>query len=579
MYRVLLIVCLLSSLVFAQQEAAPVYDPDFEVELGLFNRFFTGGDAQGAYFHAQKMLEIANRKHMPAREVAAGEWAVGEALRKMQRLADAEPHLRRSLALRESVLPKTHYRVLQSLDALGNVLYLENKYAEAIPLTERSLAIFATMPDRDGPDECAYGMALERLGVMEGAKNNLDKAEGLLIRASRSLGEAGLGCGQLHGVFYNLANVFWLENRKAKVEEVYQAAVKVFTPETNEDPDYHYGYYLMCLAGVYTSEKRYDEADGLYKKAIQAASHVESREGPGASPDLLADITRAYKAMLEESGQKGEVAAVEQQQRAASAIASSDSQHPEWQLEALKNGARQAEQEKRFADAEKDLRQRVEVARNLGPRDSRTVLAEVDLGLFLERRRQSDEALRVVEKALAEARQNFNDDPQVLGSAYAGLVVLYTDRHDDPGLESVLKASTELWAKQPNQADMRYAGALLALGQFYRLRKQYAKAEPLYLESLNIVERTQGADSFHTLSAVEGLGYLYKQMGVFDKAETYYRRALALYEKQYGADSPILSQPLYQLAEVMRNLGRPKEADELAARSERLAHLVPTAQK
>lgn len=577
MYRLLLIICLLSSFAFAQQEAAPVYDPDFEVELNLFNRFFTGGDAQGAYVHAQKMLDIATRKNMPPREVGAAEWAVGEALRKMQRLSEAEPHLRRSLALRESVLPRTHYRVLQSLDALGNVLYLENKYDEAARLTERSLAIYATMPDRDGPDECAYGMALQRLGAMSAAKKNLDKAEGLLIRATKSFATVGEGCGQLHGVYFSLAGVYWLENRKDKVEEAYRAAVRTFAPEAEEDPDYHYGFYLSCLAGVYTSEKRYDEADALYKQSIQAATHVATGEGSAASAELMASITRDYKSMLEASGRRGELAAVEQQRRAATSIAAGDPARPEMQLQTLQEEAQRAEQEKRFDDAEKDLRQELEIARGLGPQDGRGILAEVDLGLFLERRNHPDEALRVTEQALAEARQGFNDDPDILGRVYSALVVLYSDRRNDVGLESILKQSVDIWAKNP--ADPRYPGALGALGQFYASRRQFTRAEPLYLQALQVVEQTQGPGNFPVVSSVERLGYLYTQTGDWAKAEPYYRRVLALDEKQFGSNSPMLNGVLYQLAQVTRNLGRPNEADEFMARRERLNNSAPTPQK
>lgn len=578
MYRTLLIIVLFfSSFVFAQQEAAPVYDPDFEAELNLFNRFFTSGDAQGAYVHAQKMLDIATHKNLPPRELGAAESTVGEALRKMERYSEAEPHLRRSLALRESVLPRTHYRVLQSLDALGNVLYLENKYDEAARLTERSLAIYATMPDRDGPDECAYGMALQRLGSIEATKKNLDKAEGLLIRATKSFATVGEGCGQLHGVYFSLAGVYWLENRKDKVEEVYRAAVKAFAPEAGEDPDYHYGYYLSCLAGVYTAQKRYDEADALYKQAIQAATHVAGSEGPSASAELMATVTRDYKSMLEASGRKGELAAVEQQRRAAASVAAGNPARPETQLQTLQEEAQQAEQEKRFDDAEKDLRQELEVARSLGSQDPRGILAEVDLGLFLEGRNKPNEALRVTEQALAEARQAAIDDPDILGRVYSALVVLYSNRHNDAAVEPVLKQSVDLWAK--NQASLHYPSALGALGQFYVSRRQFNRAEPLYLQALQVVERTQGPDSFQVISSVERLGYLYAQMGDWAKAEPYYRRVLALHEKQFGTNSPMLNGTLYQLAEVMRNLGRPNEANEFLARRERLNNSAPITQK
>ena len=578
MHRVLLILFLtFSSFVFAQHEPSPATDLDWEAEMNLFNRFYTGDDPQGAYAHAEKMLEIANRKKLGAREVGASEWAIGEALRKMEKFSEAEPRLRQSLKSRESVLPPTHYRVLQSVDALANILYLEGKYDEAAPLTERAIAGYAAMTDRDGPDECHYGLALQNLGTMEMAKKNADKAEGLLIRAANSFANVSLGCGQLHGVYWSLASVYWLENRKDKVEEVYQAAVKVFAPEAGEDADYHYGYYLMCLAGVYTSEKRFDEADALFKRAIQAATHVSTSEGPETNAELLTAVLREYRYMLVAANRTADIAAVDQQLQASAAATAADAKHPEMQLEVLRDEALRAEQDRRFDDAEKSLRREVEVARSLGPGDGRAVLAEVDLAYFLERMKRPDEALRTAEQAFNEAKRGFSDDPNVFGRACDAMAFLYDARHNDPALESMLKLSVKIWEPYPNKADFHYPRALTALGRFYLTRKQYTKAEPLFLESLKLVERTQGADNFSIVSAVESLGYLYAQMGAYDKAEPYYRRDLALWEKRFGTNSPMLNGVLYTLAEVMRNLGRPKEADEFMARRERLT--TPATQK
>ena len=98
-------------------------DADWQAEIDLANRFFQADDLPGAYDHGRKSLEIARRKHLGPRFPAASEWIMGEALRYQRKFAEAETLHRDALKLRESVLPPTHYRVLQSVHALAVTLY------------------------------------------------------------------------------------------------------------------------------------------------------------------------------------------------------------------------------------------------------------------------------------------------------------------------------------------------------------------------------------------------------------------------------------------------------------------------
>src|SRR5262245_60831148 len=56
-------------------------------------------------------------------------------------LADAEMHLRRSLALRQKILGREHPAVAQSMNQLANVLFEEKRYAQAESLYRQSLAM------------------------------------------------------------------------------------------------------------------------------------------------------------------------------------------------------------------------------------------------------------------------------------------------------------------------------------------------------------------------------------------------------------------------------------------------------
>ena len=74
----------------------------------------------------------------------------------------AEPLFRQALSIREKLLPKNSPAVLESLGALGECLYLENRDAEAEPVLRRSVAL-----DRELNSDTSRGylaLLLERKG-------------------------------------------------------------------------------------------------------------------------------------------------------------------------------------------------------------------------------------------------------------------------------------------------------------------------------------------------------------------------------------------------------------------------------
>ncbi len=538
-------------------------DLDWDTELNLFNRFYGQASYQGALQHAQNMIDIATRRKLDARSLAAGEWAMGMVLFHQRQFKEAESHMRCSLELRESVLPATHFRVLQSVSGLARILVVEEKYDDAAPLLQRSIAAYSAMNERSGEQECAYGMDMQNLGRINLLRQNYDKAEGLLTHAARSFGQVGIGCGELHEVYRNLANVYWMQNRKDKAEEVYKVAVQEFTPDAGEPTDYHYGVYSLSLASLYSSQKRFDEADPLYKSALSAAEHISTAEGAEAHTGLLADILHSYKEMLVAANRNADALAVEQRLRALTDVNAANSANPELQLRTLMMEFASAAQEQRFEEAEKNLRRAVDVARGMGRQG---IDLQLQLGWFLESRGRSADAVRTLESAFSDAQRNFPSDPQVQGFACNAIAQFYQVHYNEPAAEPSFKRCVALWRKYPDRNDLAFASTLRNFGQYYMLKGEYASAEPYLLESLAVEERVRGPESFPITTALDALGNVYMHLGKWEKAEPYYRRQLALDEKQFGTNHQVLGAPLMNLENIMRNTGRMKEAEELQAR-------------
>jgi len=65
---------------------------------------------------------------------------------------------------------------------------------------------------------------------------------------------------------------------------------------------------------------------------------------------------------------------------------------------------------------------------------------------------------------------------------------------------------------------------------------QYAEAEPLALQALEVSLKKNGPDHPDTAMSLNNLALLYKTQGKYDLAEPLYKRALAIKEKVLGPD-------------------------------------------
>lgn len=98
-------------------------------------------------------------------------------------------------------------------------------------------------------------------------------------------------------------------------------------------------------------------------------------------------------------------------------------------------------------------------------------------------------------------------------------------------------------------------------------RAQYAEAEPLYLLSLAIREKSLGPDHPHVAASLNNLALLYKNQGRYTEAEPLYERALAIYEKHRGPGHLSVANSLNNLAGLYRAQSRYAEAEPLYQRS------------
>lgn len=118
--------------------------------------------------------ELANEPEV----LAAVRFTIGYTYRVQSRFAEAEPHLRASLDIRERVLGRSHQDTAQSMVGLAELYLLKGDYSRAEPLFKDALTIYRQHP---APDRKWLFITLGDYGLLQWQKGDLEAAQ-LLMR-------------------------------------------------------------------------------------------------------------------------------------------------------------------------------------------------------------------------------------------------------------------------------------------------------------------------------------------------------------------------------------------------------------
>ena len=109
---------------------------------------------------------------------------LAQLLKATNRLAEAEPLMRRALAIDEASYGPNHPKVATRLNNLAALLKATNRLAEAEPLMRRALALNEASYGNDHPE---VATALTNLAQLLKASNRLAEAEPLMRRMTEIL--------------------------------------------------------------------------------------------------------------------------------------------------------------------------------------------------------------------------------------------------------------------------------------------------------------------------------------------------------------------------------------------------------
>ena len=208
---------------------------------------------------------------------------LGRLLQNEARLGEAEPLMRRALAIDEASFGPDHPTVATDLNNLATLLQATNRLGEAEPLMRRALAIDEAS---FGPDHPTVAIDLNNLAQLLQATNRLGEAEPLMRRAL-AIDEASFGPDHptVARDLNNLATLLQATNRLGEAEPLMRRALAI--DEASFGPDHpKVAIRLNNLAQLLQDTNRLGEAEPLMRRALAVDEASFGPDHPTVARDL-----------------------------------------------------------------------------------------------------------------------------------------------------------------------------------------------------------------------------------------------------------------------------------------------------
>jgi len=198
-------------------------------------------------------------------EVAGDLTNLGQLLHDTNRLAEAEPLMRRALVIEENSFGRDHPNITTILSNLAWLLQATNRLAEAEPLMRRALAIDERCFGTDHPN---VARDLNYLGWLLKTTNRLAEAEPLMQRAL-AIDEQSLGMDhpKVARDLNNLGQLLQATNRLAEAEPLMRRALAIDEYSFGSDHP-EVATDLNNLAQLLKATHRLAEAEPLMERAV-----------------------------------------------------------------------------------------------------------------------------------------------------------------------------------------------------------------------------------------------------------------------------------------------------------------------
>jgi len=186
-------------------------------------------------------------------------------LHEARRYAEAIPLAERSLSILEQALEANHPLVADSLNNLAALYVAQGNYAQVETLLQRSIAIFEQVLGANHPN---VATSLHNLAALYQAQGNYAQAEPL-YRRSLAIREQVLGANHpnVANSLNNLALLYRVQGNYAQAEPLYRRSLTIWERALGADHP-NVAISRDNLANLYRVQGNYAQAELLYKQAL-----------------------------------------------------------------------------------------------------------------------------------------------------------------------------------------------------------------------------------------------------------------------------------------------------------------------
>jgi tetratricopeptide (TPR) repeat protein len=240
-------------------------------------KYETWPECQRYLLHAQACANLVDQYQLSSPEAALLLTHAGWYLRERALYAEAEPLLKRALAIREHVLGAEHPDTATSCNNLGQLYRLLGEYKQAEPYLKRALAIREQVLGAEHP-ETAF--TLHDLGHLQYFLGEYKRAESFYQRAL-AIREHVLGAEHpdTATTLNHLGQLYYGQGKYEQAEAYYQRALlirkKIFAPETPL-----IATALNGLGQLYYAQGKYQEAETQFQRALAIREQTLGPEHP-----------------------------------------------------------------------------------------------------------------------------------------------------------------------------------------------------------------------------------------------------------------------------------------------------------
>ena len=437
---------------------------------------------------------------------------IGTTLQGLGRYDDAEPNLRKSLAIRRAALPAGHPDIAFGLNSLALLLQAQHKLAEAEPLYRESLQIRRAAHPAGHPD---IATSLNNLAMLLKDQNKLTEAEPLyrealeILRAAHPAGHPDIAFG-----LNNLAVLLQAQNKLAEAEPLFRESLQIRRAALPAGhPNIATG--LNNLAELLQAQNKLGEAEPLFREALQ----ISRAALPAGHPDIAVSLNNLALLLVTQN---------------------------------------------KLAEAEPLCREALQIRRVALPVGHPDIARSLNnLASLLQAQNKLAEAEPLFREALAIYRAALPAGHPKIAFGLNNLAALLWNQNKLAEAEPLFREALEINRAALPAGHPHIATGLNNLAMLLQAQNKLAEAEPLYREALEIWRAALPAGHPHIATSLNNLADLLAKQGKTDEAVPLLRELLESSRATSPKDSPELAGLLAACSQTLLTLKVWEEAEPL----------------